>query len=50
MEPVPPEGEEDVDPEELLKKVVAKDPFEERLKPITNDRSNWSSNWQRGGS
>lgn len=37
------EGEEDVEPEELLRREVAKDPWEPRLKPITND------NKTRGG-
>ena len=31
------EGEEDVEPEELLKREVAKDPWEPRLKPVTDD-------------
>ena len=31
------EGEEDVEPEELLKREVAKDPWEPRLKSIAND-------------
>lgn len=38
MEPEAPEGEEDVDPEELMKKVIAKDPFEPKLKSIQQDR------------
>ena len=33
----PNEGEEDVEPEELLKREVAKDPWEPRLKPVTDD-------------
>ena len=37
MEGKPLEGEEDVEPEELLKREVAKDPWEPRLKPIIND-------------
>ena len=36
MEPKIPEGE-DVEPEELMKREIAKDPWEPRLKPITND-------------
>ena len=31
------EGEEEVEPEELLRREVEKDPWEPRLKPITND-------------
>lgn len=33
----PREGEEEVEPEELQKREVAKDPWEPRLKPITKD-------------
>ena len=33
------EGEEGVEPEELLRREVAKDPWEDRLKPITLDNS-----------
>lgn len=29
---------EDVDPEEAMKKVVAADPFDDKLKPITTDK------------
>lgn len=35
--PVEAEGEEPVEPEELKKREIAKDPWEPRLKPITND-------------
>ena len=34
-----PEVGEDEDPDEAKKKVEAADPFEDRLKPITNDKS-----------
>ena len=37
-DPKPEAGEEDVEPEELLKREVAKDPLEKRLKPITEDQ------------
>lgn len=37
MEPKPADGE-DVEPEELMKREVAKDPFEPRLKPIADDK------------
>ena len=33
----PKEGEEEVDPEELLNREIAKDPWDRRLKPITED-------------
>jgi hypothetical protein len=33
----PAEGEEDFDPEEAKKAQVAKDPYEPRLKPLTED-------------
>ena len=33
----PREGEVDVDPEELLNREIAKDPWDRRLKPITAD-------------
>ena len=36
-DPKPGPGEEEVDPEELMKREVAKDPWEPRLKPITDD-------------
>lgn len=36
-EPEVPEGE-DIDPEELLKRIEAADPYERRLKPINEDR------------
>ena len=36
-EAAPEDGAEEVDPEELKKRIVAKDPWEPRLKPITND-------------
>ena len=36
MEPEVPEGE-DIEPEELLKQIEAKDPYEPRLKPISED-------------
>jgi hypothetical protein len=36
QEPVPPEGSEE-EPEEMLKKIVALDPYEKRLKPINDD-------------
>lgn len=39
MEPEPVEGEEEVDPEELLRRIEAKDPYEARLKPIVKDES-----------
>jgi hypothetical protein len=35
--PGQPIGDEEVEPEDLLKREVAKDPWEPRLKPITND-------------
>ena len=38
MDPPIPDGEE-VDPEEETKKMIAADPFEQRLKPITADKS-----------
>ena len=38
MEPEVPEGEE-VEPEELMKRLEAQDPYEPRLKPITSDCS-----------
>lgn len=38
LDPEAPEGEEDVDPEELKKKLIAKDPYEPKLKSITQDR------------
>lgn len=34
-DPKPGPGEEEVEPEELMKREVAKDPFEKRLKPIS---------------
>ena len=34
--PEPAEGD-DTEPEELLKRIEAKDPYEPRLKPITSD-------------
>ena len=37
LEPVIPEGAEDVDPEEEKKKMEAADPFEMRLKSISQD-------------
>jgi len=36
MEPEVPEGEE-IEPEELLKRIEAKDPYDSRLKVIGND-------------
>ena len=36
-DPKPGPGEEDLEPEELLKKEIARDPWEKRLKPIQND-------------
>lgn len=36
MDPEVPEGM-DIEPEELLKQIEAKDPYEARLKPVTND-------------
>lgn len=36
--PVEVEGEEPVEPEELKKREIAKDPWEPRLKPIVNDK------------
>ena len=36
QEPVPPEGSEE-EPEEMLKKIIALDPYEKRLKPINDD-------------
>lgn len=37
MDPEVPEGEE-IEPEELLKRIEAKDPYDPRLKPIATDR------------
>lgn len=37
MDPEVPEGEE-IEPEELLKRIEAKDPYEPRLKPIASDK------------
>ena len=37
MEGKPLEGEDDIEPEELLKREVSKDPWEARLKAITKD-------------
>lgn len=31
------DGGEEVDPEELKKKIIAKDPWEPRLKPVLDD-------------
>jgi radial spoke head protein 4A len=39
----PLEGEDDVDPDELLRREVTKDPWEERLKPITKDNKTQGS-------
>ena len=36
--PAEGEGGEEVDPEELKKREIAKDPWEPRLKPITKDK------------
>jgi hypothetical protein len=36
-DPKPLEGQEDMEPEDLMKIEVAKDPWEPRLKPITDD-------------
>ena len=36
MDPEVPEGM-DIEPEELLKQIEAKDPYEPRLKQLTND-------------
>ena len=36
MEPEVPEGV-DIEPEELLRQIEAKDPYDQRLKPVTND-------------
>lgn len=38
-DPKPGPGEEEVDPEELMKREVAKDPWEARLKPIAKDNA-----------
>lgn len=38
MDPEVPEGE-DIEPEELMKRIEAKDPYEPRLKPITSDQT-----------
>ena len=38
-EPKPGPGDEEVDPEELMKREVAKDPWEPRLKPIAKDNA-----------
>jgi hypothetical protein len=38
VEPKAPEGEE-VEPEELMKREIAKDPWEPRLKPVVNDKT-----------
>jgi len=43
MEGRPLEGEEEVEPEELMAREVQKDPWEPRLKPISQD------NKTRGG-
>ena len=37
-EPKPGPGEEDIEPEELMKREIAKDPWEKRLKPISDDQ------------
>ena len=37
MEGKPLPGEEEVEPEELLRREIAKDPLEPRLKPILDD-------------
>ena len=34
-EPKPGPGEEELEPEELMKREVDKDPWEKRLKPVT---------------
>lgn len=39
MEGKPEEGEEEIEPEELLAREVKKDPWEPRLKPISQDLS-----------
>lgn len=38
-DPKPGPGDEDVEPEELMKREVSKDPWEKRLKPISEDES-----------
>ena len=38
-EPKPGPGEEDVEPEELMRREVSKDPWEKRLKSITEDHN-----------
>lgn len=37
LDPVPGPGDEEVEPEELMKREVDKDPWEPRLKPVTSD-------------
>lgn len=37
-EPKPGPGEEEVEPEELMRREVAKDPWEKRLKPVIDDK------------
>lgn len=37
MDPEIPEGE-DIEPEELMRRIEAKDPYEQRLKPIQGDK------------
>ena len=38
MDPEPAEGDDDVDPEELKKQLETSDPYELRLKLISNDQ------------
>jgi len=40
LKPEIPEGQADVDEEKLIKEIEAKDPFEERLKPLSGDKCN----------
>jgi hypothetical protein len=43
LKPEIPEGSADVDEEKLMKDIEAKDPFEERLKPISQDKCTYQS-------
>lgn len=36
-EPKPGPGQEEMDPEELMKIEISKDPWDDRLKPVTSD-------------
>jgi hypothetical protein len=37
LEPKPAPGQEETEPEELMRQEIAKDPWQPRLKPITKD-------------